>query len=187
MSKSLGNITNPLDMIAKYGADAVRLSLIMGAAPGNDIRLDENRIRGYKNFANKVWNIARFVLESAQAADADASAPIAPEDESIVAEAHAMAAGVAKHIDAFRLDLAADTAYQFIWSRFADEILEESKPLIKGADRARAASRAAALLNTLDIILKALHPFMPFVTEEVWGDMPSRQDLLMVEPWPAQG
>jgi valyl-tRNA synthetase len=172
-------------MIAKYGADAVRLSLIMGAAPGNDIRLDENRIRGYKNFANKVWNIARFVLESAQAANADAGSPVQPEDESIVAEARVMAREVARHIDAFRLDLAADAAYQFIWSRFADQVLEESKPLVKGENSARAASRAAALLRALDIILKALHPFMPFVTEEIWSDMPGRSDLLMVEEWPA--
>lgn len=186
MSKSLGNIIDPLDMIAKYGADAVRLSLIMGAAPGNDIRLDENRIRGYKNFANKVWNITRFVLENAQSAHADADSPVQPEDESIITEARVMAAEVAKHIDTFRLDLAADAAYQFIWSRFADEILEESKPLIKGENAARAASRAAALLQALDIILKALHPFMPYVTEEIWSDMPSRRNLLMVEQWPVQ-
>ncbi len=185
MSKSLGNIIDPLDMIAKYGADAVRLSLIMGAAPGNDLRLDENRIRGYKNFANKVWNIARFVLESAQEVGADTSSPVQPEDASIVAEARAMTAEVAKHIDTFRLDLAADATYQFIWSRFADQVLEESKPIVKGADAARAASRAAALLQTLDIILKALHPFMPYVTEEIWSDMPSSRDLLMVEQWPA--
>jgi valyl-tRNA synthetase len=185
MSKSLGNIIDPLDMIAKYGADAVRLSLIMGAAPGNDIRLDENRIRGYKNFANKVWNITRFVLEAAQSANATAGSPVQPEDESIIAEARVMAAEAAKHIDTFRLDLAADAAYQFIWSRFADQVLEESKPLMKGGDAARAASRAAALLQALDIILKTLHPFMPFVTEEIWSDMPARKDLLMVEQWPA--
>jgi valyl-tRNA synthetase len=185
MSKSLGNIIDPLDMIAKYGADAVRLSLIMGAAPGNDIRLDENRIRGYKNFANKVWNIARFVLESAEAAGADTNSSIAPEDEHVVTEARTAAAAVAKHINSFRLDLAADAAYQFIWSRFADQILEESKPLIKGADSARAASRAQALLQALGIILKTLHPFMPFVTEEIWKDMPGRRGLLMVEQWPA--
>lgn len=186
MSKSVGNIIDPLDMIAKYGADAVRLSLIMGAAPGNDLRLDENRIRGYKNFANKVWNITRFVLENAHAAGATADSPVMPEDQALVAEARVMAQEVAAHIDTFRLDLAADAAYQFIWHRFADEILEESKPLIKGEDKKRAASRAAALLLALEISLKALHPFMPFVTEEIWSDMPSRKDVLMVEQWPVQ-
>ncbi len=181
MSKSLGNIIDPLDMIEKYGADAVRLSLIVGAAPGNDIKLSEDRIRGYKNFANKIWNIARFVLE----AQKESGAVTAPEDTSIVSETQAAAAEAAKHIDTFRLDLAADTLYQFIWHRFADVIVEESKPLLRGEDAAKAASRAAALLQSLEIILKSLHPFMPFVTEEIWTAMPNRKELLMVEKWPA--
>jgi valyl-tRNA synthetase len=181
MSKSLGNIIDPLDMIEKYGADAVRLSLIMGAAPGNDLRLDENRIRGYKNFANKVWNITRFVLESR---DTAGEGSIAAEDAPIVAEAQAMADEVSKHIDTFRLDLGADAAYQFIWHRFADVIVEESKSLVKGDDKARAASRASALLESLRIMLKTLHPFMPYVTEEIWDAIPERKNLLMVEKWP---
>lgn len=183
MSKSLGNIIDPLDMIDKYGADAVRLSLIMGAAPGNDLKLDENRIRGYKNFANKIWNITRFVLESR---DVAGQGDILPEDHALVVEAHSMAAEVTAHIENFRLDLAADTAYQFIWSHFADILLEESKPYIKGDDRARAASRACALTEALNIIIKVLHPFMPFVTEEIWSAMPDRHDLLMVEAWPVK-
>ncbi len=182
MSKSLGNIIDPLDMVEKYGADAVRLSLIMGAAPGNDLKLDENRIRGYKNFANKVWNIARFVLESADTAK---EGPIMPEDAAIVEEMRQMSAEVTKHIADYRLDLAADAAYQCIWYRFADVILEESKPFIKGTDAARAASRATALRQSLDIILTTLHPFMPFVTEEIWSSLPDKKDLLMVERWPA--
>ncbi len=181
MSKSLGNIIDPLDMIEKYGADAVRLSLIMGAAPGNDLKLDENRIRGYKNFANKIWNITRFVLETSAAAGTGA---IVEEDQQVVAEAHAMAAEVTKHIETYRLDLAADCAYQFIWHRFADVILEESKPLTKGADKVRASSRASALVESLHIILTTLHPFMPFVTEEIWSSLPEKKDLLIVESWP---
>jgi valyl-tRNA synthetase len=183
MSKSLGNIIDPLDMIEKFGADAVRLSLIMGAAPGNDVKLDENRIRGYKNFANKIWNITRFVLESAQTAGTGA---LMPEDASIVAEAQTMAAEVTEHIETYRLDLAADAAYQFIWARFADVILEESKPFIKGGDAARAQSRAAALKQSLEIILKTLHPFMPYVTEEIWSSLPGKKELLMIEKWPLQ-
>lgn len=183
MSKSLGNIIDPLDMIEKYGADAVRLSLIMGAAPGNDLKLDENRIRGYKNFANKIWNITRFVLETSAAAGAGA---VVEEDQKVVAEAHAMAAEVTKHIETYRLDLAADCAYQFIWHRFADVILEESKPLTKGADKVRASSRASALTESLHIILTTLHPFMPFVTEEIWGSLPQKKNLLIVESWPTE-
>lgn len=180
MSKSLGNIIDPLDMVEKYGADAVRLSLIMGAAPGNDLRLDENRIRGYKNFANKIWNISRFVLESGLVGT---SPIVAPDDQAIVDEAAQMADSVAEHIDKFRLDIAGDIAYQYIWHRFADVVLEESKPVLKGTDATRATSRAAALAAALDILLKALHPFMPFVTEEIWQSM-GKSGLIMIEAWP---
>lgn len=182
MSKSLGNIIDPLTMVEKYGADAVRLSLIVGAAPGNDIKLSEERVRGYKNFANKIWNITRFVLESSAPLPADA--PIVPEDAAVVEEAQRAVAEATKYIEEFRLDLAADTLYQFVWKRFADEILEESKPLLKGEGTARAASRAAALVQALEVLLKGLHPFMPFVTEEIWGSMPGSKDVLMVEAWP---
>ncbi len=182
MSKSLGNIIDPLDMIDKYGADALRLSLILGAAPGNDIKLAEERIRGYKNFANKLWNISRFVLESIEVAGGT-STPHA-DDQPIVDEASAAVAQATKHIETFRLDLAAETLYQFTWHRFADAILEESKPLVKGANRSRAEARAAALKEILELLLKALHPFMPYVTEEIWSSLPGKKDLLMVEEWP---
>jgi valyl-tRNA synthetase len=184
MSKSLGNIIDPLDMIEKYGADAVRLSLIVGAAPGNDIKLSEDRIRGYKNFANKIWNISRFVLEACEGKEMPAT--LASEDTSVVEETQAMAAEVTRHLDSFRLDLAADAAYQFIWGRFADQILEESKPILKGDDTARAALRAKALYAALEIILKTLHPVMPFVTEEIWGSLPDKTTLIMVGEWPTR-
>lgn len=180
MSKSLGNILNPLDMIEKYGADATRLSLIIGAAPGNDVKLSEDRIRGYKNFANKIWNVARFVLEQ----NGHKKTSFSEADEALVAEAQEAARAAAKHIDSFRLDLAADSLYQFIWTRFADEILEESKEILKGEDAAARASRAHALYQSLTIILKSLHPFMPFVTEAIWQQLPEKEsDLLMVAPW----
>lgn len=182
MSKSLGNIIDPLDMIEKYSADAVRLSLLIGAAPGNDIKLSEDRIRGYKNFGNKLWNITRFVLEQNPTLDA----PLVPEDQALVEEAQAMAAEVTKQIEDYRLDLGADAAYQFTWSRFADVVIEESKPILKGEDATRAASRASALLQSLHTILKVLHPFMPYVTEEIWKDLPGATDLLMVGRWPSQ-
>jgi valyl-tRNA synthetase len=186
MSKSLGNIIDPLDMVEKYGADALRLSLIIGAAPGNDLKLAEDRIRGYKNFGNKVWNITRFVLENAEMVGASGEGVLAAEDAGIVTEANTAVAEATRHIEKFRLDLAADTLYHFIWHRFADEILEESKALIKGADKTRALSRANALLQALSISLRGLHPFMPYVTEEIWSSMPGAKDLLMVEPWPTK-
>ncbi len=183
ISKSLGNNIDPLDMGAKYGMDAVRVSLIAGMAPGTDSKISEEKIRGYKHFANKVWNITRFVLENKQAAG---EGMLMPEDEPLVAEAQAMAAETTRHLEAYRLDLAFDVAYQFVWHRFADILLEESKSILKGEDKLRAASRAEALYQSLRIILKTLHPFMPFVTEEIWGSLPGKTGLIMVEAWPVR-
>ncbi len=185
MSKSLGNIIDPLEMIEKYGADATRLSLIIGAQIGNDLKLSEDRVRGYKHFANKVWNITRFVLENApESGDGE----MHEADTRLLAEAREVAHGISEKIDQFRLDLAADELYHFVWHRFADEIIEESKPILKGEDEAARRSRAAALHESLVIILKLLHPFMPFVTEAIWQELPGEKetDLLMVAKWPAK-
>lgn len=182
MSKSLGNIIDPLDMITKYGADATRLSLIIGAAPGTDLKLSEDRVRGYKNFANKLWNITRFVLENT--ADMDASAQTNEDDAKLVAEAQQLAQEASANIEKFRLDLAADAIYHFIWDRFAAEILEESKAILKEGGTAKA-SRQKMLVETLLISLKLLHPFMPFVTEAIWQKLPQKDaKLLMVAKWP---
>jgi valyl-tRNA synthetase len=184
MSKSLGNIIDPLQMIDKYGADATRLSLIIGASMGNDLKLSEDRVRGYKHFANKMWNIARFVLENQPDALGGETSQRA-EDVDLILEANRIAAEVTAHIDAFRLDLAADMIYHFVWHRLADEILESSKSILKGEDDAARQSRAAALFEILTISLKLLHPFMPFVTEAIWQELPQKEtDLLMVAPWP---
>ncbi len=185
MSKSLGNIIDPLDMIEKYGADATRLSLIIGAAPGNDVKLSEDKVRGYKHFANKVWNITRFVLESTADMDLAVRSHLTAPDEKLLDEARAVAKEVSDNIDAFRLDLAGDKIYHYLWHRFADEILEESKPIIKDGGEA-AESRKRALTEILDMSLRLLHPFMPFVTEAIWKELPWKDaDLIMVAKWPA--
>ena len=199
MSKSLGNIIDPLTMIEKYGADATRLSLIIGASPGNDLKLSEDKVRGYKHFANKLWNITRFVLENQTRKGQTFADPqgltFVPEDERLIAEANKVAAEVSANIDGFRLDLAADQIYHFVWDRFAAEILEESKPIFKAGGEA-AISRATTLYTLLTISLKLLHPFMPFVTEAIWQELPKspsaqgfggtrkESDLLMVASWP---
>ena len=189
MSKSLGNIINPLDMIEKYGADATRLSLVIGAQIGNDLKLSEDRVRGYKHFANKVWNISRFVLESQDPtlALSGHASEMNEEDAEKVREANRLAAEVSKNIDEFRLDLAADAIYHFVWHRFADEIIEESKATLKADDVAARASKQRMLYEVLMTSLKLLHPFMPFVTETIWQRLPRRDvDTLMVAPWPLQ-
>ena len=191
MSKSLGNIIDPLDMVNKYGADATRLSLVIGAQPGNDMKLSEDRVRGYKHFANKLWNITRFVLENQ---DKNETAPldmtlqskvINEEDKKLIAEADEVAKHVSEHIDKFRLDLAADIVYHYVWDRFAAEILEESKPILKAGGSA-ADSRRHTLHFILHTSLKLLHPFMPFVTEAIWQELPQKDsELLMVARWPS--
>ena len=210
MSKSLGNVIDPLTMIEKYGADAARLSLVVGASPGNDVKLSEDRVRGYKHFANKVWNISRFVLESSDTASStslrgpaessavrhrtstDSASPrlvseavsLLPADRALIDELGTISKTVSEYIDNFRLDLAADAIYHFVWHRFADEIIEESKPILK-LGGSTADSRRHTLYAILNISLRLLHPFMPFVTEAIWQQLPNReQNLLMVAKWP---
>jgi valyl-tRNA synthetase len=185
MSKSLGNIIDPLTMIEKYGADATRLSLIIGASPGNDLKLSEDRVRGYKHFANKLWNVARFVLENYHIDDYAHGTSILGDDRDMMAEARVVAKEVSDNIDAFRLDLAADQAYHFVWDRFAAEMIEQSKSILKGDQQAERRCRAATLLDILKVSLKILHPFMPFVTEAIWQKIPQNEaDQLMVAKWP---
>jgi valyl-tRNA synthetase len=183
MSKSLGNIIDPLTMIEKYGADATRLSLIIGAAPGMDLKLSEDKVRGYKHFANKLWNITRFVLESEGTPEGELN----DADQALVDEAMQVAAEASANIDKFRLDLAADQVYHFVWDRFAAEILEESKTVIKGDDAAAKQSKQRMLYEVLTISLKLLHPFMPFVTEAIWQELPNKESgQLMVAKWPVK-
>ena len=185
MSKSLGNIIDPLTMIEKYGADATRLSLVIGAQPGNDLKLDENRVRGYKHFANKLWNITRFVLENADASSLNAV--LTEGDKALVAEARELAHSVSTNIDNFRLDLAGDAVYHYVWDRFAAEIIEETKPVLKLYEGEEKASKQRMLYEILMISLKLLHPFMPFVTEAIWQELPEKDtELLMIAKWPVQ-
>lgn len=185
ISKSLGNNIDPVDMAAKYGMDAVRIALIMGMAPGTDSKIDENKIRGYKNFANKIWNIARFVLENTEGTDLSERHDLSPEDQEDIAELNRTIADVTKNLDEYRIDLAADRVYHYVWHTFADEVIERAKPVLKGTDAVAQRAVAWKLYTILTSSLKMLHPFMPFVTEEIWNSLPKKDtDLLMVAEWP---
>ncbi len=187
MSKSLGNIIDPLTMIDKYGADAARLSLIIGAQMGNDVKLSEDRVRGYKHFANKLWNITRFVLENTEGLTlADGFSDRNEMDEALRTERRALFTEVTKDIESFRLDLAGDKLYHYVWDRFAGEIIEDSKRVFREGTDEEKKRRRIFLLYTLHWILKGLHPFMPFVTEAIWQELPGEKetDLLMVAKWP---
>lgn len=168
MSKSLGNGIDPLDVANEFGADAGRMAIISGTAAGTDSKISKDKIKGYKNFANKVWNISRFVLSQENTGERK------PE---LVQELDALALDITSDIENYRLHLAAEKIYHYIWHRFADEILEESK----GKE-----GYGTTLYYILENSLKLLHPFMPFVTEEIWQLMPheNARPLLMVEKWP---
>jgi valyl-tRNA synthetase len=186
ISKSLGNNIDPVDMAAKYGMDAVRISLIVGMAPGTDSKISEEKIRGYKNFANKIWNITRFVLTSVIGADLSIAPALTETDTALLAELNEVAASVTDHFARHRIDLASDIAYQYVWRRFADEVIEESKPILNGDDATAKRSRQHVLYQILTTSLKLLHPFMPFVTEAIWQELPQKDsELLMIAKWPS--
>jgi len=187
MSKSIGNIIDPLDMTKKYGADAARLSLIIGATPGNDVKLSEDKIRGFKHFANKLWNISRFVLSNTESASSNTTFDGWSEaDAKLRTERDELLLDVTKDMEAYRLYLAAEKLYHYAWDTFAAEILEESKQIFKEDDEQAVESRKQFLYETLLILLRGLHPFMPFVTEEIWQSLPQKESaILMVARWPA--
>jgi len=181
-SKSMGNGIDPLEMIEKYGADALRMGLLVGTAIGNDIKFDESKVKGYKHFANKLWNIARFVLE--QTEDADLSVPLTDADQALRNELDTIIADVTRDMEEHRLYLASEKLYHYAWHELADKILEESKPILLGEDAVAVASRKALLVSLFTDTITLLHPFMPFVTEEIWQSLPQSNGLLMVTPWP---
>jgi len=182
ISKSLGNNIDPLDMSAKYGSDAVRVSLIAGMAPGTDSKISEEKIRGYKHFANKLWNIARFVLENYEA---DTAQIVLTERDEFMSELAELEKNVSIHIDTFRLDIALESLYHFIWDRFAAEIIEESKITFKQGSERDKVYKSAVIYRLFTTSLKLLHPFMPFVTEAIWQKLPQKDaDILIVAKWP---
>lgn len=184
MSKSKGNVISPLEVSNEYGTDALRMGLIVGNTPGTDMNLDPRKVGAYKKFANKIWNIARFVLENTEGLDMTAA--LTDTDAELVAEAEGVVAAVTANIDTFRFDLAADAIYHFVWDRFAAEILEQSKMVFAGDDAAAKASVQRMLYTILVLSLKLLHPFMPFITETIWQSLPEKDaDLLMIAAWPA--
>jgi valyl-tRNA synthetase len=187
MSKSLGNIIDPLDMIAKFGADATRLSLVVGAAPGNDMPLSEDKVRAYKKFANKIWNISRFTLTNIAGADWTQTPQYSERDTEILSELKEKIVEVSSEIENFNLYLAAEKSYHYVWHELADKILEESKPILNGGSTEERVARQFVLRDCLLSSLKLLHPFMPYVTETIWQELPSElkeTDLLMVAKWP---
>ena len=186
MSKSKGNVIDPLDLCNKYGADALRFTLSAMAAMGRDIKLAEARVEGYRNFGTKLWNAARFCEMNGcfEAGDFDPAKASLPLTHWIVGEAVQAQNTVTQAIEAYRFNDAANGVYQFIWNNFCDWYVELAKPVLQGDDAAAKAEVQAATKWALDHALRLLHPFMPFVTEELWAKTATRDGYLMLDHWP---
>ena len=180
MSKSLGNIVDPLEKIEQFGADALRMALIIGTTPGGDSILHDSKIKAYKHFANKLWNITRFI--ETNTAGFDGTQPeLTKRDIEILNELTATKQEVEKHMDSYRFYLAAEHLYHYIWHTVADVIIEEMKPRLKDGNKDESA--AYTLRAILTECLTMLHPFMPFVTEEIWQTLEYTDGILMVKQW----
>ncbi len=186
MSKSKGNVVSPIEMADLYGADALRMGIVVGNTPGTDLALSKDRIKGYKHFANKVWNVARFVVGSTDGLVPETEPPLPVRDMEIMKEFSDTARDITKDLDSYMFHLASEKIYHYIWSTFADKIIEESKTILATGSAEEKFARAYLLNYILKNSIKLLHPFMPFVTEELWGTMYQDAGLLMVAPWPIQ-
>ena len=193
MSKSKGNTMDPLELIDKYGADALRFTLAAMAAQGRDIKLSEQRIEGYRNFGTKLWNAARFAQmnECAVWDEYDPRWPQQTVNKWIVSETAKAAAAVTRELEARRFNEAAGAAYRFVWNVYCDWYLEFIKPLLNGEDETAKQETRRTAAWVLDQILILLHPFMPFITEEIWTRMGEyghkRTGMLITESWPRLG
>ncbi len=193
MSKSLGNIVNPLDLIELYGTDALRMSMIVGVGPGADNNLSDEKIKAYKKFANKIWNATRFVLENTEdifegsrIKDQGLEEKITePKHKTYIKEWNDLLPEITKEMEEYKFYLVGEKLYHFFWHRFADVIIEDCKKDINEGNDATKKSAQWTLYHLLTEQLKALHPFMPFITEEIWKSIPNKEtELLMVASWP---
>ena len=185
MSKSLGNGIDPLLVIDKYGADALRLTLATGNSPGNDMRYSKKKVEASRNFANKIWNAARFILMNLDGSEAAPHVPEAAalEDKWILSLFNKLVKEVTENLEKFELGIAVSKLYDFIWDIFCDWYIELAKIRLQQGGEA-AAQAKDVLIYVLSETLKLLHPFMPFITEEIWQTLPHEGDTIMLSPWP---
>jgi len=182
MSKSKGNVINPLEVADVYGTDAVRMALVVGTTAGNDPIISEDKIRGYRNFATKIWNASRFVLMSYQ--EIKVKPKFTATDKKNLKDLQTAKKKITAYIDKFDFNHAAETAYHYFWHTFADKVIEDSKARLKSENLAEAAAAQTVLLEILRESMKLLHPFMPFITEKIYQMLPNRkQGMLMIEEW----
>ncbi len=186
MSKSKGNTVDPMIMIDQYGADALRFFMASMETQGRDVNMSEARVAGYRNFATKLWNAARFgeMNEAKPVKDFDETKVAHAVNKWIVAKAKEASREVTRNLDAFRFSDAAGAVYQFVWGTFCDWYIEMIKPILYGEDESAKAETKATFAWALDRILVILHPFMPFITEQLWDNLAVRDNKLICQPWP---
>ena len=184
MSKSLGNGIDPLEMAEKYGADALRFNLITGNSPGNDMRFYVEKCEAMRNFCNKIWNASRLVMMNLTVEDNHLPEKLETEDKWILSKLDRVIKEVCDNMDSFELGVAAGKIYDFIWDDYCDWYIELTKPRLNGDDEAAKEGAQRVLLYVLVEILKLLHPFMPFITEEIWQALPHEGDALMMQSYP---
>ncbi len=189
MSKSLGNGIDPLEIIDQYGADALRLTLITGNAPGNDMRFYYERVENSRNFANKVWNASRFIMMNMEKAGQGITVPAAgdlqPVDKWILSRLNTLVKDATENMDHFELGIAVQKVYDFIWEEFCDWYIEMVKPRLYNTDDAVSQNAALWTLRTVLIdALKLLHPYMPFITEEIFCTLQDEEESIMISSWP---
>ena len=187
MSKSLGNGIDPLEIISEYGADALRLTLITGNAPGNDMRFYYERVEASRNFANKVWNASRFIMMNMEGKEvsADAKAYLEPVDKWIISKLNKLIKETTDNMENYELGIAVQKVYDFIWDEFCDWYIEMVKPRLYNSDNKESQAAALYTLKTVLIdALKLLHPYMPFITEEIFCSLQSEEESIMISNWP---
>ena len=187
MSKSLGNGIDPLEIIDQYGADALRLTLITGNAPGNDMRFYMERVEASRNFANKVWNASRFILmnlEKAEIPEGISEADLTSPDRWILSKANTLIREVTENMEKYELGIAVQKVYDFIWDEFCDWYIEMVKPRLYSDTDTTKAAALWTLKNVLTTALKLLHPYMPFITEEIFCTLWPEEESIMISPWP---
>lgn len=185
MSKSKGNVINPMEITAKYGTDALRIGLVMGNTPGTSLALDENKIKGYRNFANKIWNAAKFVQLNTADFDVTKKPKLTAEQKKLLKNLQQITKEATQLMDDFKFYQAAETIYHYFWHEFCDKIIEASKPALAESSSAARHATQYVLTEILQTSLKLLHPFMPFITEEIYQNLPRKQQsCLMAEAWP---
>ncbi|WP_236912663.1 valine--tRNA ligase [Clostridium sp. Cult1] len=187
MSKSLGNGIDPLDVIEEYGADALRFTLVTGNTPGNDMRFYMERVEANRNFANKLWNATRFVLmnlDEKAAMETIFDEYLEEEDKWIISRVNRVIKEVTTNLNKYEIGMAAQRIYDFIWDEYCDWYIEMVKPRLYGENKESKETAEKVLLHVLENILKLLHPFMPYITEEIWRHLPGREKSLIVSTWP---